>query len=105
MLAALLQLRENAGIDVLLRIDKSLQVKWIVHVLPWPVARDWPQSSPIPRLTRNTCPSGWRNYMSRTFHAMLVGGNVTSSPAATHAVCTASTSSTQTDIQTPLSSA
>src|SRR5260370_40481450 len=34
---------------------------------------------------------------------MLVGGKVTSSPAATHSRWTASTSSTHTDIQTPLS--
>src|SRR6266853_3446630 len=34
---------------------------------------------------------------------MLVGGKLTSSPAATHSRWTASTSSTHTDIQTPLS--
>jgi hypothetical protein len=59
----------------------------------------------MPRLTRNTWPSGWRRCVSRTFHGMSCGANVTSRPAATHSLCTASTSSTQTDIQTPLSPA
>src|SRR5512132_3072704 len=36
--------------------------------------------SPIPRLIRNTCPSGWRTCISRTFHGMSVGGQVTSIP-------------------------
>src|SRR5215471_9020470 len=52
---------------------------------------------------RNTWPSGWRRCISRTFHGILVGGNVTSKPAATQCLCISSTSSTQTDIQTPLS--
>src|SRR5438309_6403510 len=56
-----------------------------------------------PQPTRNTWPSGWRRCISRTFHGISVGGNVTSSPAATHCLCISSTSSTQTDIQTPLS--
>jgi len=54
-------------------------------------------------LTRNTCPSGCRTCISRTFHGMSVGGKVTSSSAAKHCLWTSSTSSTQTDIQTPLS--
>src|SRR5258708_21816792 len=49
-------------------------------------------SRPIPRLTRNTCPSGWRRCISRTFHGMSVGGEVTSNPAATHCLWTSSTS-------------
>src|SRR5882757_4861591 len=57
----------------------------------------------MPLLTRNTCPSGCRKCISRTFHGMLVGGKVTSSPPATHSLWTASTSSTHNDIQTPLS--
>ena len=60
-------------------------------------------SGASPRLTRNTCPSGWRGFISRTFHGMLVGGNVISNPAAMQCLCISSTSSTQTDIQTPLS--
>jgi len=56
-----------------------------------------------PRLTRNTWPSGWRRCISRTFHGILVGGNVISSPAVRQCLCISSTSSTQTDIQTPLS--
>src|SRR5205814_652816 len=60
-------------------------------------------ASSSPLLTRNTWPSGWRTCISRTFQGMSVGGNVTSRPAATHCLCTASTSSTQTDIHTPLS--
>jgi hypothetical protein len=36
-----------------------------------------------PRPTRNTWPSGWRRCIPRTFHGISVGGNVTSSPAAT----------------------
>src|SRR5262245_47822791 len=62
-----------------------------------------PYSSSSPLPIRNTCPSGCRRCISRTLHGMLVGGNVTSRPAATHSLCTASTSSTQTDIQAPLS--
>src|SRR5713101_5723583 len=57
----------------------------------------------MPLLTRNTCPSGCRRCISRTFHGMSAGGKVTSRPAATHCLWTASTSSTQTDIQAPLS--
>jgi len=56
-----------------------------------------------PRPTRNTWPSGWRRCISRTFHGISVGGNVTSNPTATQCLCISSTSSTQTDIQTPLS--
>jgi hypothetical protein len=33
-----------------------------------------------PRLTRNTCPSGWRRCISRTFHGIPEDGNVISSP-------------------------
>ncbi len=40
----------------------------------------------MPLPTRNTCPSGCRRCISRTFHGMSVGGKVTSSPAATHCV-------------------
>ena len=54
-----------------------------------------------PRPTRNTWPSGWRRCISRTFHGISVSGNVISSPAATQCLCISSTSSTQTDIQTP----
>src|SRR6266851_1240532 len=57
----------------------------------------------MPLLTRNTCPSGCRRCISRTFHGMSAGGKVISRPAATHCLWTASTSSTQTDIQAPLS--
>src|SRR5467141_4172643 len=57
----------------------------------------------MPLPTRNTCPSGCRTCISRTFHGMFVGGKVTSSPAATHSLWTSSTSSTHTDIHTPLS--
>src|SRR5216683_4262009 len=57
----------------------------------------------MPLLTRNTCPSGCRTCISRTFHGISVGGKVTSSPAAVHCLWTWSTSSTHTDIQTPLS--
>src|SRR5882762_2350494 len=57
----------------------------------------------MPLLTRNTCPSGCRTCISLTLHGMFVGGKVTSSPAATHSLWTSSTSSTHTDIQTPLS--
>src|SRR5271167_2182132 len=56
-----------------------------------------------PRPTRNTCPSGCRRCISRTFHGISVGGNVISSPAAMQCLYISSTSSTQTDIQTPLS--
>ena len=41
-------------------------------------------SSAMPLVTRNTCPSGCRTCISRTFQGMLVGGKVTSSPAVTH---------------------
>src|SRR5882762_754767 len=58
---------------------------------------------PRPLPTRNTCPSGCRRCISRTFHGILVGGKVMSSPAATHCLWTSSTSSTQTDIHAPLS--
>lgn len=51
-----------------------------------------------PRPTLKTWPSGWRRCISRTFHGISVGGNVISSPAATHCLCISSTSSTQTDI-------
>jgi hypothetical protein len=57
----------------------------------------------MPLLTRNTCPSGCRTCISRAFHGMSVGGKTTSSPSATHCLCTSSTSATHTDIQTPLS--
>src|SRR5882672_11763547 len=57
----------------------------------------------MPLPTRNTCPSGCRTCISLTLHGMSVGGKVTSSPAATHSLWTSSTSSTHTDIQTPLS--
>src|SRR5580704_11711527 len=57
----------------------------------------------MPLLTRNTCPSGCRKCISRAFHGMFVGGKVTSNPAATHCLWTSSTSSTHTDIHTPLS--
>src|SRR6266404_6096749 len=60
-------------------------------------------TSAIPLLTRKTCPSGCRTCISRTFHGISAGGNVTSSPAATHCLWTSSTSLTHTDIQTPLS--
>jgi hypothetical protein len=60
-------------------------------------------ASTVPLLTRKTCPSGCRTCISRTRHGMSVGGKVTSSPAATHCRWTSSTSSTQTDIHTPLS--
>ena len=56
-----------------------------------------------PLLTRNTCPSGCRTCISRTFHGILVGGNVTSNPAATQCMWISSTSSTHNDIHTPLS--
>ncbi len=59
--------------------------------------------SPMPLLTRNTCPSGCRTCISRVFHGMSVGRKVTFSPAATHCLWTSSTSSTHTDIHTPLS--
>jgi hypothetical protein len=57
----------------------------------------------MPLLTRNTCPSGCLTCISRTCHGISPGGKVTSSPAATHCLWTSSTSSTHTDIQTPLS--
>lgn len=57
----------------------------------------------MPLLIRKTCPSGWRTCISRTFHGMFVGGNTISTPAATHSLWTSSTSSTHTDIHTPLS--
>ncbi len=60
-------------------------------------------TSSIPLLTRNTCPSGCRTCISRTFHGISAGGNVTSSPAARHCLWTSSTSLTHTDIQAPLS--
>src|SRR6267378_5482256 len=60
-------------------------------------------TSAIPLLTRKTCPSGCRTCISRTFHGMSAGGNVTSSSAATHCLWASSTSLTHTDIQTPLS--
>src|SRR5271166_769295 len=56
-----------------------------------------------PLLTRKTWPSGWRRCISRTFHGISVGGNVISNPAAMQCLCISSRSSTQTDIQTPLS--
>jgi hypothetical protein len=62
-----------------------------------------PHSSSRPLLTRNTCPSGCRRCISRTLHGMSVGGKAMSSPAAKHCLWTSSTSSTQTDIQAPLS--
>lgn len=52
---------------------------------------------------RNTCPSGCRTCISRAFHGISVGGNVTSKPAATHCLCTSSTLSTAIHIHTPLS--
>jgi hypothetical protein len=60
-----------------------------------------PSSRPL--LTRKTWPSGWRRCISRTFHGSLVGGMVISRPAPTQALCISSTSSTHTDIHTPLS--
>ena len=60
-------------------------------------------TSSTPSLTRKPCPSGCRTCISRTFHGMSVGGKVTSSSAAKHCLWTSSTSSTQTDIQAPLS--
>jgi len=57
----------------------------------------------VPLLTRNTCPSGCLTCISRTCHGMSSGGKVTSSPAARHCLWTSSTSSTHTDIHTPLS--
>lgn len=57
----------------------------------------------MPLLTRNTCPSGCLTCISRTCHGMSFGGKVTSSPTAKHCLWTSSTSSTQTDIHTPLS--
>ena len=65
--------------------------------------QSWDPYPPMPLLTRNTCPSGCRTCISRVFHGMSVGGKTTSSPAATHCLWTSSTSSTHTDIHTPLS--
>src|SRR5204863_1523374 len=59
--------------------------------------------SSIPRLILNTCPSGCRTCISRTFHGMSVGGHVTSRPCSRQRRWTASTSSTQIDIHVPLS--
>src|SRR5262245_17657154 len=77
-------------------------------------SRGGPPSSPrldiysafsISLLIRKTCPSGWRICISRTFHGSFVGGMVTSIPSSRQCRWTASTSSTQIDIQTPLSPA
>jgi hypothetical protein len=57
----------------------------------------------MPLLTLNTCPSACRKCISRAFHGMSAGGKTTSNPAATHCLWTSSTSSTHTDIHTPLS--
>jgi hypothetical protein len=57
----------------------------------------------MPLLTRNTCPSGCRTCISRTFQGMSVGGKVTSTRADKQSLWTSSTSSTQIDIQTPWS--
>src|SRR4051812_34189128 len=97
--AAVFQFCHHARDNGLLRVDESLQVVIVIHKhglsqLPFS-SRLW--------LTRNTCPSGWRKCISRTCQGMLLGGNVTSSPAATHCLCIESTSSTHTDIHTPLS--
>src|SRR5580704_17248768 len=61
--------------------------------------------SSLPLLIRNTCPSGCRTCVSRTPHGVSVGGKVTSSLDETHSLSTSSTSSTHTDIHTPLSAA
>src|SRR6185503_10561191 len=57
----------------------------------------------LPRPILKTCPSGWRTCISRTPHGMSVGGHVTSMPCSRQWRWTLSASSTQIDIQTPLS--